>query len=501
MAMETETKYEADASTVLPGLGTLPGVASVRGPDIVQLEAEYYDTADFRLLRAGITLRRRKGGDDAGWHLKLPAGPARREEIRRPLGRAGRAPAELTNLVRASTRGRPIEPVASITTRRQTTTLLGRDGESLAEVADDQVTAKPAAGAGAPIQWREIEVELISGSRPLLDAADKLLRKAGLRRSGRSAKLERLLGSSLPAPAAIAAGPQATAADVVTAYLREHANALLALDPMVRRREPDTVHKMRVAARRLRSTLQSFGTVVSPADSEQLAAELKWLGSVLGAERDAEVQGRRLRQKARETDITVLLGPVEARIQAHVAQAAAAGHAAVMTALSSERYYSLLDALDELMARPPAGRDAARHAGRVLPAAVRHSYRRARRRLRAAVRQPPGPDRDVALHAARKAAKRARYAAEAAIPASGRPACQLAKQLKKVQSALGDYQDTVVGRQEARQLGIAAHLAGESAFAYGLFYERDACLAASSQQRAQKAWQRASRGKYRAWLA
>src|SRR5580698_7972668 len=158
MAMETETKYEADASTVLPGLGTLPGVASVRGPDIVQLEAEYYDTADFRLLRAGITLRRRKGGDDAGWHLKLPAGPARREEIRRPLGRAGRAPAELTNLVRASTRGRPIEPVGSITTRRQTTTLLGRDGESLAEVADDQVTAKPAAGAGAPIQWREIEV-------------------------------------------------------------------------------------------------------------------------------------------------------------------------------------------------------------------------------------------------------------------------------------------------------------------------------------------------------
>ena len=82
MAMETETKYEADASTVLPGLDTLPGVAGTRGPDIVQLEAEYYDTADFRLLRSGITLRRRKGGDDAGWHLKLPAGPASREEIR-----------------------------------------------------------------------------------------------------------------------------------------------------------------------------------------------------------------------------------------------------------------------------------------------------------------------------------------------------------------------------------------------------------------------------------
>jgi CHAD domain-containing protein len=502
MALETETKYEADADAVLPGLDTLPGVRGTRGPDLVQLEAEYYDTADLRLLRSGITLRRRKGGDDAGWHLKLPAAAGSREEIRLPLGRAGRrVPAELANLVRASTRGRPLAQVASIATLRQTTTLVGKDGESLAEVADDQVTAVPAAADSGPAQWREIEVELTSGSRDLLDAADTLLHQAGLRRSGRSAKLERVLGGRVPAPAAMTAGPRAAAADVVTVYLRAHARALLALDPMVRRREPDAVHRMRVATRRLRSTLQSFGTVIRSEDSEQLAGELKWLGSVLGAERDAEVQGRRLQQKARETDITVLLGPVGARIQAHIAKAAAASHAAVLAALSSERYYALLDVLDELMASPPAGRDASRRASRVMPAAVRHSYRRAQRRLRAAVRQPPGPGRDIALHAARKAAKRARYAAEAAIPASGHTARRFAGQMKKVQSALGDHQDTVVGRQEARQLGIAAHLAGESAFTYGLFYERDACLAESLQTRAQKAWRRASRPKYRAWLA
>ena len=87
------------------------------------------------------------------------------------------------------------------------------------------MTARPAAGSGAPTQWREVEVELISGSQSLLDAADKLLRQAGLSRSRRSAKLERLLVSSLPAPAAMATGPQAIAADVVTAYLREHAPA------------------------------------------------------------------------------------------------------------------------------------------------------------------------------------------------------------------------------------------------------------------------------------
>src|SRR5215469_17540006 len=98
---ETETKYEAEAETALPPLGTLPKVTAVRGPEEQQLVAEYYDTADLRLLDAGITLRRRTGGGDAGWHLKLPAAPGSRDEIRLPPGRAGRVPAELADLVRA----------------------------------------------------------------------------------------------------------------------------------------------------------------------------------------------------------------------------------------------------------------------------------------------------------------------------------------------------------------------------------------------------------------
>ena len=88
-ANETEAKYDAPASVALPGLDDLPQVAGTSGPDKEQLEAEYYDTGDLRLIRAGITLRRRRGGHDAGWHLKLPVGPDTRREIRLPLGRAG----------------------------------------------------------------------------------------------------------------------------------------------------------------------------------------------------------------------------------------------------------------------------------------------------------------------------------------------------------------------------------------------------------------------------
>src|SRR5580692_8228891 len=86
---ETEAKYEAAADVVLPPLDNLPQVAATASAPEQMLVAVYYDTSDLRLLRAGITLRRRTGGEDAGWHLKLPAGGRTREEIRLPLDSSG----------------------------------------------------------------------------------------------------------------------------------------------------------------------------------------------------------------------------------------------------------------------------------------------------------------------------------------------------------------------------------------------------------------------------
>ena len=113
--------------------------------------------------------------------------------------------------------------------------------------------------------------------------------------------------------------------------------------------------------------------------------------------------------------------------------------------------------------------------------------------MRRARHTPPGPARDVALHQARKSARRARYAAEAARPAVGRPARRFARQMKKVQSVLGEHQDAVLARQSARDLGIGAHLAGENAFTYGLLHEREAHQAERLGPAARKTWKRASR--------
>ena len=498
---ETESKYDVpgDGALELPPLERLPNVASTAHPAVQRLEAEYYDTADLRLIRSGITLRRRRGGGDAGWHLKLPAGPQTRRELQLPLGRRSEGvPSELARLVHGYTRGDDLVPVARISTRRRLVILLDNHGESLAEVAADEVSAKALVEPPRASSWREVEVELTGGGRDLLKAADTVLRQAGLRPAGRAAKLERALGVGPPdqAPEKVVASP--SAGDVIRAYLKIHLDVLKSLDPMVRSDEPDAVHQMRIAARRLRSTLQTFEALFRRSGAAQLAADLSWLGNLLGAARDAEVLSAHLRAAVQKLPAEEVLGPVEARIQGHFATMAGQARAELLATLDSDRYLTLLADLEELAGQPelvstdPANIE--------LPVAVRRGYRQVRRRMRTAAEAPAGPARDHALHQARKAAKRARYAGEAAVPAFGTQARRFARQMQKVQSVLGDHQDTVIARQAMRQLGVSAHLSGENSFSYGLVYGQDEIRARLLQDQVQDTWRKASRARFRRWL-
>jgi CHAD domain-containing protein len=501
--LETERKYEAPPGARLPDLGDLPKVADVAGPEEQVLKAKYYDTDDLRLIRRGVTLRRRQGGSDPGWHLKLPVGGHSRREIQLPLGRAARqVPAELATLVRAFARGETLRPVAEISTVRQRLVLLDEGGGSLAEVVADDVSASTMGDAAALSRWQEVEVELTGGGPGLLAAADKRLRHGGLRSAGRQAKLERALAGQLPPADGHRRSPSAhsTAADVVLAYAGTQVAAIMSLDPMVRRDAPDSVHQMRVATRRLRSTLKSFGQVLRRKDLERLGDELKWLGDVLGAARDAEVLAGHVQADLDELPPEQIMGPVQARVRVHFAPIRAEARAAVIEALDGERYLALLDSLDTLLIDPPLAPGADQPAAKVLPAAVQRAGRRLRRRMRRALGAPAGPGRDTALHEARKAAKHARYAAEAASPAFGQQATRLAKRVKKVQSVLGDHHDGVVTRATVRELGVQAHLAGENAFTFGVVYEKDACRAKDLEARARHAWKQASHPAVGHWL-
>jgi CHAD domain-containing protein len=294
------------------------------------------------------------------------------------------------------------------------------------------------------------------------------------------------------------------AGEVVLAYLDAQAAKLSALDLEVRRDRPDSVHQMRVTVRKLRSTLQSFTGILSGSKTQHLRDELKWLGGVLGGARDTEVLAGHLHAGLNAVPVELVLGPAQARITMHFAPTEASTRKAVLDALDSERYRALRAELSRLLDSPPLTPAAAEPAGKALPLAVGRTYRRTRRRMRRADHAPAGQARDVALHEARKAAKRARYAAEAAEPGlgkkTGKQARRFAKRMKDVQSSLGSHQDAVIARATAREIGVQAHLAGENAFSFGLLHERAHHQTIACEDQAQRAWRRVSRKKYRGWL-
>jgi CHAD domain-containing protein len=309
----------------------------------------------------------------------------------------------------------PLLPTARPPTPRRRTTLRDATGTSLAEVAADEVAAQTLGASTILSRWNEIEVELTGGSTKLLRAADERLRHGGLRPAGRSAKLERALASELP-PARVGhrLTRRSSSGEVVLDYLDAQATRLKSLDPAVRRDEPDSVHQMRVTTRRLRSTLQSFPMILPDRATRHLRDELKWLGGVLGEARDSEVLSERMRTELAGTPAELVMGPAQARLRAHFAPREAAARRTVLEALDSRRYLAILDELDRLADDPPLAAEAADRAAAVLPGAVARAYRRTRRRMRRARRAPAGRARDMALHETRKAAKRVRYAAEAA---------------------------------------------------------------------------------------
>jgi inorganic triphosphatase YgiF len=188
--LEVERKFEADASFALPPLDGLPGVAAVAPPVVYQLDAIYFDTADLALHRSRVTLRRRTGGPDEGWHLKLPVSVDTRRELHEPL--SSEVPARLAAAVKELTAGQPLAAIATLSTERTVRRLASPDGTSLGEVADDAVTARrfpPEDSAG--LAWREIEVE--SADADVLTAAGRLLTEAGARPARSASKLGHLL--------------------------------------------------------------------------------------------------------------------------------------------------------------------------------------------------------------------------------------------------------------------------------------------------------------------
>lgn len=517
---EIERKYAAEADVEIPALaellaGALPddGTPLATGDGTVELTATYFDTADLRLAAAGLTLRRRTGGDDAGWTLKVPAGGDERSEVRLPPGRAVRTvPAPLRAMVHATTLGAPLRPVAQVRTTRAVHRVADVTGRVLLELVDDRVTARrvrPSEGAGdvtgAAEEWREVEVELVDGEPGLLDAVEERLVPLGVRPAAIRSKLLRALGPDAPRaePPGPAPTPTSPAGEVVVAYLREQLDRVRGQDLGVRLGAPDAVHQMRVATRRLRNALRTFGPLFEPAAVRPLRDELGWLAGELGRARDAEVLRERVRSAAEGPGAQEAAGggahAAAVAADAELGRAAQDALDTLRGELDGDRYRRLLRDLAAFLAAPPVTADGRRKARRVLPAQVARRDRAVRRRLDRARRAAEGPRRDEALHGARKAAKAARYAGESVAAALGRDAARYARRMERLQEALGEHHDSVVTRARLRELARTAP-GVEVAFLYGRLHALEEARGREAERAAQDAGVAARKPRLRRWL-
>ncbi|MET0907897.1 MAG: CYTH and CHAD domain-containing protein [Ilumatobacteraceae bacterium] len=460
---ETETKFDVD-EVVVAGLETIDGVASVAAPDEFDLDAEYFDTTDLRLLRANIVLRRRLGGDDEGWHVKLERTPGERTEIHEPAGDDPTSiPESLWDLRVLPCHDAELVPVARVRNHRRVYRLLDGAGAPIAEVCDDHVTSTSiVAGSSA---WRELEVELTGdGDRALLQRVGDHLERAGARPSTSRSKLGRALGDPTFDVRRGHIPKSPTAGDVVAAFIDEQVAVMRRLDPAVRIDDPDAVHKMRVAVRRLRSTLATYRRLLDRDVTDPIRDELAWLGGVLGAARDAEVIRSQLLDAVDQQPAELVVGPVRERITATTMREHAEAHRGAMVDLSSRRYLELMAALDVVSERVQ-GKRANQPAKARLPKEVRRTNERMRAHLDRALDGDRPTDDD--LHDVRKAIKRVRYAAEAAAPVVGKRAAEYAERMQDAQEVLGDAQDSVVIRAVLCRVADDAAVAGEPSFTYG----------------------------------
>jgi CHAD domain-containing protein len=447
--VEREVKLRAAETFRLPELG-----GEAIEPRL--FVSTYHDTDDHRLARRGITLRHRVENGKGLWQLKLPHGVSRLE-LEAP-GSPAEPPAELLTLLTGHLRRVPLLPIARLRTRREG---VRADG---AEVVHDTVAVLD--HQRVTRSFEELEVELLDGDEKTLRRLEKALRRAGAADGESRPKVFPALDLDFQ-PEPLEDGDDGSAAGVLRARLREQAERLLAHDPGTRLgSDPEELHQLRVATRRLRAFLRAGRDLLDPASAEPLREELRWLGSALGPVRDLDVLIEHVAAEVRSLGVDEAQGRKLVRTLERSRRSA---RRRLLTALDSARYLALLDSLERpfvTVADEPALDEihAAEH-----------------KRLRKAVEALTADSPDEELHAARIKVKRARYAAELE---GDKNYVQAAKRLQDV---LGEHQDAVVAVAELRSL--AARMP-DTAVAAGRLLERELQRAHLGRDEWRTSWKR-----------
>ncbi|MGZ7497074.1 CYTH and CHAD domain-containing protein [Corynebacterium sp. ZY180755] len=505
--LEVEAKFAlTDESLSVPDFTAIDHVHEVAESNIFQLSAVYYDTEDLRLTRSKITLRRRVGGKDEGWHIKLPARDGRLE-LHHDLtdGDEGIVPPDLLTNVASIVRGKELKPIARVDNERHETLMADKNGVIVAEFCDDHVSTWSYLPGGKEQSWREWEIEATRAAQDhgiagtIIASASSLLIKQGAHTSDSPSKLVMALGDSInnaPATFTMAELDEDSPAYAVLSALKRNRDKLIEFDPKVRRDEWDSIHQMRVATRELRSHMQTFEGILTGDEYAKVEADLKVLAGILGRARDAEVVADRFLKLLDNEKTGALDEDAKQHLREDMTKKYRFEHSRVVKILNNPRYFQLLDNLDEILSNPPlAPASSEPNASTPAPASIQpesgkttaetilgdhldKAYQRLVRRHEYAVTSWGDEnlslhEREDRFHSMRKAAKKLRYAAEAVGDATDLDTGKLYSACKNMQEVLGDFQDAVTSRDKLLELARKAHRRGEDTFGYGVLFQQE----------------------------
>jgi CHAD domain-containing protein len=465
--IETEWQF---ASAVPPARWLrqlrLPSGFTLGTPRTEDIADVYYDTDDWRIHRAGYALRLRRVGRELEATLKQIAagdeGRHQRRELTELVEDGGKRDATrsaldhiegpLAERIHAVAGTRPVRAIVALRTRRRRQAI-EREGRVVGELALD-VTSVPVEGTTVPARFHRIEVEVAPAvAPPRLEPLVEALQQSGTLSLPQRSKLEEALHLRGVRPTPVAdLGSRAIddtmpAGDVALASLRRSFTELLEHEPGTRLGDdPEALHRMRVATRRLRATLALFAPAL-PARAAGLRAPLGWLAAMLGDVRDVDVQLERIAGWRKEIDAR----------DAHALDAVAAvlrrrrivGRQRMLRALDSSRYERLVARFSALLRGHAPRRGAAREPiVAVAPAWIRKRMRKVRKAGDALVPSSPATE----YHALRIRCKKLRYALEAHADVYGKPSRRLLNAVVRLQRLLGDHQDAEVASIDLRAL-------------------------------------------------
>lgn len=497
--LEIETKLELDPDAPLPTLSkrkrlAAVGIAGAAEPISHHLDALYYDTEQLDLLRSKVTLRRRTGGADAGWHLKLPAVQGARTEIGLPLGAGdeGAVPEQIAGLVLGAARGRPLGPVGRIVNDRVVRHLLAADGTVLIEVADDHVTGTGLAdGHRGTHRWREVEVEIVDGTRDQLAATVDVLTSGGARPADSPSKLARALGYR---PAEPRRGK--TAGDAVVAALGRQRDRLITADRAIRDGDTTAVLDARTLCRRVGAALSVFAPLFDSPTVAPLREAVEGAAALLDGARDVQSARCRLVEQLAEEP-----APYRDRARTRLEQACdrrlATATERARAYLSGPEYLAMLRALDEFVAAPPLTKRAGRPAPRELAALLVAGWQQLQELADAALADP---SRTAPLRDVRDWAATMRYATELTVGPLGPDAAALASALEEVQESVEEHLDARGAADLLAALAIEDGTDGVAGFIFGRLHAVEQNLAHAAVDDFTDAWDRIEDGELVAGL-